>query len=68
MSFILAKLAPLNKRFKIYFKSFVESIPVQKTISEVLKTWYFPYSAFWLAGQRGATAPPPAATLLILYN
>ena len=26
-------------------------IPVQNTISEVLKTLYFPYSAFWSAGQ-----------------
>ena len=30
-----------------------ESISVQKAVSEVLKTWYFPYSALWSAGQGG---------------
>ena len=40
MSFIFDKLAiPINERFKVCFKSFSESIPVQKTVSEVLKTW-----------------------------
>ena len=54
MSFIFDNLAPsLNMRFKKYFKSFFESIPVQKTVSEVLKMWYFLYSAFWSAGQWG---------------
>ena len=28
---------PLNKRFKICFKSFNEFIPVQRTVAEVLK-------------------------------
>ena len=39
MSFIFDKLAAnlLNKRFKICFKLFFESILVQKTVSEVLK-------------------------------
>ena len=27
-------------------------------VLEVLKTWYFPYSAFWLAGQWGGYSPP----------
>ena len=30
----------VNKCFKISLKSFFESIPVQKMVSEVLKTWY----------------------------
>ena len=41
---------------------------MQKRVLEVLKTWYFPYSAYWSAGQWGeAIAPPrpPLATLLI---
>ena len=29
------------------------SIPAQKTVSKELKTWHFPYSAFWLTGQWG---------------
>ena len=41
---------------------------MQKRVLEVLKTWYFPYSAFWSAGQWGGAiaplAPPPLATLL----
>ena len=24
---------------------------MQKTVSEVLERWYFPYSVIWLAGQ-----------------
>ena len=37
---------------------------MQKRVLEVLKTWYFPYSAFWSAGQWGGGAispprPPP---------
>ena len=36
-----------------------KSYPVQKRVLEVLKTWYFPYSAFWLAGQWGGYTPPP---------
>ena len=38
-----------------------------KTVSEVLKTWYFPFSAFWSTGhgRGGAIAPPaPLVTLL----
>ena len=42
MSFVFEKLAPpLNKRFKICFKSFFESIPVQKPASEELKSGIF---------------------------
>ena len=58
MSVILTNQPPVNKRFKICFKSFFESIPVQKVVSEVLKTLYFSYSAFWFKGQWGAIAPP----------
>ena len=32
---------------------------MQKRVLEVLKTWYFPYSAFWSAGQWGGYSPPP---------
>ena len=57
---------PLKKGFKICFKSFFEYILVQKTVSEVLKTWYFPYSAFRSEGQkRGATSPPGYAIHLV---
>ena len=38
---------------------------MQKMVSEVLKTWYFLYSAFWPAGQWGegkAVFPPSNAT------
>ena len=31
---------------------------MQKRVLEVLKTWYFPYSAFWSAGQWGGYSPP----------
>ena len=34
---------------------------MQKTVSEVLKTWYFPYSAFLSAGQWGSYSPPAYA-------
>ena len=33
---------------------------MQKRVLEVLKTWYFPYSAFWSAGQWGGAIAPPA--------
>ena len=32
---------------------------MQKRVLEVLKTWYFPYSAFWSAGQWGGAITPP---------
>ena len=35
---------------------------MQKTVLEMLRAWYFPYSAFWSAGQWGANAPPGYAT------
>ena len=57
---------PLTKRFEICFKSFFESIPAQKTVSDVLKTWYFPYSAFWSTGQWRALAP--TLTILLRLN
>ena len=49
----------LNERFEICFKSFFEFIPVQKTVTEVLKTWYFPYTAFRSADQWEGGAKPP---------
>ena len=31
----------------------------KKTVSEVLKTWYFRYSAFWPTGKwQGGNSPP----------
>ena len=37
---------------------------MQKIVSEVLKTWYFLYSAFWPAGEWGeGKALLPLATL-----
>ena len=32
-------------------------MPAQKTVSKELKTWHFPYSAFWLTGQWGSYIP-----------
>ena len=75
MSFIFDKSAPPpkkkrnnnNKCFKICFKSSFESIPGQTTVSDLLKTFYFFYSAFWSAdqlGEAGAIAPPFLDTLL----
>ena len=56
MSFIFDK-SSLNKRFKIWFKPFLESIPVQKTVSEALKTCIFFILHFgWLANEE-AIAP-----------
>ena len=37
---------------------------MQKRVLEVLKTWYFPYSAFWLAGQWEGYSPPPRPSWL----
>ena len=53
MTFIFDKLAlPLNMCFKRCFKSLF--IPFKhKKVSEELKTWYFPNSAFWLTGRWG---------------
>ena len=34
---------------------------MQNTVLEMLKTWYFAYSAFWLAGQLGGGYRPPPA-------
>ena len=65
---------PLNRCFKRCFK-LLFSIPAQTTVSEKIKTWCFPYSAFWLTGQWGKgyslpAPPPPLATLLngILFS
>ena len=51
--------------FKRYFKSLFNPFQHKKTVSEELKTWYFP-SAFWLTGQWGV-AIAPLATLLLVY-
>ena len=59
MSFIFDKLAHLNKRFKVCFELFFQSISEQNTVSEVLKTWYFLYSAFFSAGQWMGFIPRP---------
>ena len=55
ISLIFDKLSPTKHIFQnvLYCKSFFESIQVQKTFSEALKTWYFSYSGFWSAGQWG---------------
>ena len=61
MSFNFEKLAlpppPLNNRFKIRFKSFFESMPVQKTVSEVLKRGIFHILRFVRYADEGAIAP-----------
>ena len=31
---------------------------MQKTVLEVIKTWCFPYFAFWSGGQLGGNSPP----------
>ena len=63
MSFIFDKLALLfiNERFKICFESFFESIPVQKTVSVVLKRGIFLILHFVRQANGRATAPPPYA-------
>ena len=54
MSFIFDKLDPPQINVSKYaLNQFLNSIPDQKTVSEVLKTWYFPHSAFCSAGQWG---------------
>ena len=72
MSFIFDKLAPppFNKLLKYALNHFLSlwSIPVQKTFAEVLKTWYFPYCAFWPAGQWEGLLPPRYATRPGLFS
>ena len=44
---------------------------MQNTVSKVLKTWYFPCSAFWLAGELGdyrALLSPSDYMLLFLIR
>ena len=54
VNIIFDKLAPFpNICFKICFESLFSPFQCKKSVSEVLKTWYFPYSAFWLASQLG---------------
>ena len=61
MSFIFDKLAPLpqNLCFKRYFKSLFSPFQCKKTVLKVLKTWYFPYSAFRSTSQWDGLQPPP---------
>ena len=61
MSFIFDKLAPLNERFKICFESYFESIPVQKTVLEVLKRGIFLILHCVRQANGRATAPPAYA-------
>ena len=63
MSFIFDKLAPLllNERFKIWLESFFESIPVQTTVSEMLKRGTFLLLHFVRQANGRATAPPDYA-------
>ena len=53
MSFIFYKLAPTpgNKNNLQHSLKFFSLFQSKNTVSEVLKTWYFPNSAFCLAGQ-----------------
>ena len=61
MGFIFEKLAfPLDKRFKICFESFFGCIPEQKTVSEVLKTWYFFICIFVGRPMGGHKLPNPS--------
>ena len=54
VSFIFDKFAPSpNTCFKGCFKSRFGPFQCKKTVSKVLKTWYFHYSAFWSTGQLG---------------
>ena len=59
MSFIFDKLAPLllTERFKKWLESFFESIPVQKTVSEMLKRGIFLLLHFVRQANGRATAP-----------
>ena len=41
-----------------------ESIPMQKTVSEVPKTWYFSILHFGLQANEGEGATAPLSTLL----
>ena len=50
---------PPNKRFKLGFKAFFSLIQCKKRVLEVLKTWYFPYSAFWSGVQWRSYSPSP---------
>ena len=62
MGFIFDKLAPtpLNKRFKICFNSFSESISVQKTVSEMLKRGISLFLRFVQQANKGSVAPEPS--------
>ena len=55
VSFIFDKLAPpprINVS-KSALNLFLVHSSAKKTVSKVLKTWYFFYSAFWSTGQWG---------------
>ena len=66
MTLIFEKVAPPEYMLK---KSLFSPFQRKKTVSEELKTWYFPYSAFWLTGQYPHPALPPGyATGYIASN
>ena len=41
---------------------------MQKTVSEMLKTWYFLYSTFWLTSQWTGIAPLPTLLKVTLTH
>ena len=57
----LTNQLPLNKRFKICFKSFLKSIPVQKTVSEVLKRGVLFILQFGRQANGGGPIASPAS-------
>ena len=70
VTLIFDKLAPLrNICFKRCFKSLFGPFQRKKTVPEKLKTWYFPYSAFWLTCQwKGYNPPPPPIWLRYCFH
>ena len=60
---IKKKSLHLNLERFLCFRSFFESVLIQKSISKVVKTWYFLYSAFWSAGHGGGAIAPLSALL-----
>ena len=54
MTFIFDKFASPEYMFqKDVLNHFFSPFQRKNTVSEELKTWYFPYSAFWLTGRWG---------------
>ena len=61
LSFILDQLAPPPRIYvsKDVLNHYFNPFPEHKTVSKVLKTWYFFYSAFWSTCQWGSLYPRP---------